>query len=146
MRYIKSMKNDFRKIIFLCCLLILPLGCSFVQEQGVYEQIGDTYYFEDYETMKNVIIPEINTAFKDWHWYSKKFDSKYNYYMNNIEPNPENVDKLAATDYNYAVKTGTSSKKVYLKKEKETDMDKTISGKYFWITTKDNQAVVFFMN
>ena len=140
------MKKGFCKIIFASCLLIFLSGCNFVPEQGIYEQIGDTYYFEDYTTMKNIIIPEINTAFKDWHWYSKKFDTKYDYYMNNIEPNPDNIDKLAATNYNYAVKTGTSSKKVALKKQKETDPEKTIGGKYFWITTKDNQAVVFFMN
>ena len=134
-------------LITLCFLFSVSLtSCSFFKEIGNYEKLNDTYYFEDYETMKNVIIPEINTAFSNWYWSSAKFDDRFNKYLNNIEPNTDNADFLKDSLYSYAVKVNTSGKTVHLKKQKETDMDKTISGKYFWITTKENEAVVFFQN
>ena len=76
-----------RKIIILCSLF-LPLlfaSCWIYPGYKEYKLIDNIYYFEDYETMKSVIIPLINKSFTAWHWSEEEFDKKYQKYFGNVE-------------------------------------------------------------
>ena len=103
-----------------------------------YDKSDDTFYFRDFETMATVMPSEINKTFKDWHWNKKKFTEKYEQYLNNIDKNQDIYKALQNNIYEYAVKCGTSDSDVVLKSKE------AIKGKYFWITKRDGDSVVFF--
>jgi hypothetical protein len=49
--------------------------------------------------MKAVTISKINKSFTEWHWSTKEFDSKLDKYMNNIDPNQEDLEYLKKNGY-----------------------------------------------
>ncbi len=129
-----------KKIISLL-FIILPLfctGCWIYPDYKDYEVINEVYFFEDYETMKAVIIPEINKSFTDWHWNESEFDTKYQKYFNNINANTEDYAVLNDSRYNYSVRHKTSTSNL------QTLQGKNITSEYFWISTRDNKGVVFY--
>ena len=71
-------KNCLRIILIFSALFFS--SCWIYPDYKNYKLSDGVYYFEDYETMKSVIIPEINKTFTEWHWYSEKFDEKYDQY------------------------------------------------------------------
>ena len=132
-----------KKILYtlLFCISILFTSCWIYPDYKNYEVVDNTYYFEDYETMKAVIIPLINTSFKDWHWNGEEFDEKYQKYFGNINVNADDYKFLTESDYNYAVRHLTSlSEKIG-----GATSDVKISECY-WISTEDNHGVVFYQN
>ena len=65
--------------IFLALLVFTSIflsSCWIYPDYKSYEIIDGIYFFEDYETMKSIIIPKINTSFSAWHWSSEEFDKK----------------------------------------------------------------------
>ena len=90
--------------------------------------------------MKSVIIPMINKSFTDWHWSSEEFDKKYEKYFGNIDANEEDIATLSTTEYQFAVRNKKSSSN----SELETKEQKPIKSEYYWITTKNNEAVIFY--
>ncbi|MBR1640522.1 MAG: hypothetical protein IJ688_14200 [Treponema sp.] len=125
-------------MLFPALFLLLLTSCWIQPHSDEYEKIGDSYYFYDYDSMKTFLIYQINETFTDWHYGKTKFDQRYKEYINNIDPNEEDLDNIKQNNFSYAVRTGTSNKSVILKNEKK------ISGKYFWITTKSGNSIVFF--
>ena len=126
--------------LILFCITILFSSCWIYPEYKDYEVVGSTYYFEDYETMKSVIIPKINTSFKDWHWNGEEFDKKFDKYFGNIDANEEDFSLLEESKYNYSVRNLTKASNII------TKQDKTINGEFYWISTKDKNGVVFYQN
>lgn len=133
-----------KKIFLITFLLLLSLlffsGCWISPDYKEYEEIEGILYFYDYETMKSVTIPKINKSFSSWHWDSSEFDKKYNQYNKNINKNSEDLSVLNSSDYSYAVRNKKSAKKVV------TSDGKTVTGEFFWITSKYEDSVIFFQN
>lgn len=130
------------KKIFLLLIVISLLftSCWIYPDYKDYEIIDKVYYFDDYETMKSVIIPNINKSFSAWHWSEEEFDKKYEKYMGNINPNEDDYKILVEKKYEYAVRNRS---KDYIAQPKQ---GAEIRAEYFWITTKDNEGVVFYQN
>lgn len=134
---------------FLIILLTLfAASCWIYPDYKDYKLEEDVYYFDDYETMKSVIIPLINKSFSTWHWSEEEFDKKYNMYFGNIEANENDNVTLSKTSYKYVVRTRATNSKVKPKEKdsKGTLKDKSISGEYFWITEKQKGSVIFYQN
>lgn len=128
-------------------LLLIPfifLGCWIAPKVGDYEKDDNVWYCDNYDTMKSLIIPEINKTFKDWHWSDTEFDKKYDQYLNNIPVSSEYITHLQDKGYEYLFMTGKSKdtiqcynfegKRVY------------INGYYFIIIRDNGDAVTFFEN
>ncbi len=129
-----------KKILYtflLVCVIFLLNSCWIYPDYKDYEEVNNTYYFDDYETMKSVIIPMINTSFKDWHWNGDEFDKKYDKYFGNIAANEEAYQTLLKKKSKYAVRNDKSLKADI------NGVNQSISECY-WITTKDNKGVVFY--
>ncbi len=132
-----------KKILYtflLFAVFLLFDSCWIYPEYKDYEVIDSTYYFEDYETMKSVIIPKINTSFKDWHWNGEEFDKKYDKYFGNIDANTEDYSLLEKSKYNYSVRNLTRASNL------KTKQEKSINGEFYWISTKDKKGVIFYQN
>ncbi len=135
------------KIIFTF-LLLFPLlftSCWIYPDYKNYKLKDGVYYFEDYETMKSVIIPEINKSFQIWHWNSEEFDEKYEKYFGNIDANEDDYAELTSRHYSYAVRNRASVNKSS-STAVQTKKGSRISGDYFWITTDNKKSVVFYQN
>lgn len=140
----------FKKINALFILIFSAFildSCWIYPDYKDYKIIDGIYYFEDYETMKSVIIPMINKSFSAWHWNDDEFDTKYDKYFGNIEPNSDDQVFFTESSYNYSVRTKSTSS---LGKPMEKGSDgtlsaKSISGEYYWITTSYG-AVIFYQN
>lgn len=140
----------FKKINALFILIFSAFildSCWIYPDYKDYKIIDGIYYFEDYETMKSVIIPMINNSFSAWHWNDDEFDTKYDKYFGNIEPNSDDKLFFSESSYNYSVRTRStySSAKPMEITNDGTLAVKSISGEYYWITT-DNGAVIFYQN
>lgn len=129
-------KNIFSLILFSSLMLLS--SCWIYPDYKEYEIIDNIYFFDDYETMKSVIIPMINKSFTDWHWSSEEFDKKYEKYFGNMDANEEDIATLSESKYFYAVRNKKSTANL------ETKEQKAIKSEYFWITTKNNEAVIFY--
>ena len=127
--------------LLLLFTAILLNSCWIYPDYKDYEVIKDVYFFKDYETMKSVIIPKINTSFKDWHWDDDEFDKKYDKYFGNIAANEDDYNVLVAKKYKYAVRNPKSLSAVI----NENTKPQSISECY-WITTSKNKGVVFYQN
>lgn len=138
-----------RKIIILCSLF-LPLlfaSCWIYPGYKEYKLIDNIYYFEDYETMKSVIIPLINKSFTAWHWSEEEFDKKYQKYFGNVEIYEKDNIKLSGSQYQYMVRT-SSTRSGFPPQEKNSEgkiTNKGISGEYYWIISRQG-SVVFYQN
>lgn len=140
----------YKKIILPLILVFsvfLISSCWIYPDYKSYELKDGIYYFEDYETMKSVIIPMINKSFSAWHWSDEEFDKKYNKYFGNIEPNNDDVLLFSSSSYKYSLRNrSTNNKAKPMEKLKNGKIEaKSISGEYFWITTT-NGAVIFYQN
>ena len=154
-----------KKTISLFAILTAAItlnSCWIAPVYQDYETVGKTCYFKDYETMRAVTVAKINKSFTDWHWSTKEFDEKLNYYYDNIIPNTEDLEYLNNNGYEWAVRNDSSNNIVELKdkdtKESEEDDEskesenstntkkykKTIKSEYYWITNKDGKGVVFY--
>jgi len=134
-------------VILLFFSAFLFSSCWIYPDYKDYEIKDGVYYFEDYETMKSVIIPMINKSFSAWHWSSKEFDKKYDKYFGNVEANSDDVLLFSDSSYKYSVRT-SSTKAAAKPMERDNDgklSEKTISGEYYWITSSDG-AVIFYQN
>ena len=100
-------KNIFLMILFSSVLLFS--SCWIYPDYKEYEIIDGIYYFEDYETMKSIIIPMINKSFSAWHWSGDEFDKKYDKYSGNITANTEDLAVLSGSKYTYAVRNKSST-------------------------------------
>ena len=132
------------KKIFLPLIIFISLfftSCWIYPDYKEYEIIDGVYFFEDYETMKSVIIPMINKSFSAWHWNGSEFDEKYDKYFGNVEVNEADLSTLSNSDYNYAVRNERTTKNTI-----QTINSLNINNEYFWITTKNDGAVVFYQN
>ena len=127
-------------IISLIFSLVMLSSCWIYPGYKEYEIIDGIYYFQDYETMKSVIIPMINKSFSNWHWSSEEFNQKYEKYFSNIAANTDDYTVLSSKNYAYAVRNKKSASNV------QTTEGKTVRAEFYWITTKDNKAVIFYQN
>ena len=127
-------------LISVTLFLLILTSCWISPNTKDYEIIDGIYYFYDYETMKSVIVPKINSSFTDWHWNSEMFDQKYKEYLGNMNPNGDDKQYLKDSDYYYAVRNEKSGNKI------QTKQGRTITGEYFWITEKYSDAVIFYQN
>ena len=130
-----------KKTIFLFAILIAAAtlnSCWIAPVYQDYESVGKACYFKDYDTMKAVTISKINKSFTEWHWSTKEFDSKLDKYMNNIDPNEEDLEYLKKNGYEWAVRNDTAA--VTLKDSK------SVSKEYYWITNENGEGVIFFKN
>ena len=130
-------KKNFLPIIFLSLLFT---SCWIYPDYKEYEIIDGVYFFDDYETMKAVIIPMINKSFTAWHWNGKEFDEKYDKYYGNIAANTDDLSVLSGSKYNYAVRNKSSTSNL------TTAEGKSVKSEYYWITNKNNTAVIFYQN
>lgn len=138
-----------RKIILLCSFLfpLLLTSCWIYPGYKEYKLIDNIYYFEDYETMKSVIIPLINKSFTAWHWSEEEFDKKYQKYFGNVEVYDNDNKRLSGSQYQYMVRTNSTKASFPPKEKKNTGgLDNMpISGEYYWIISKQG-SVVFYQN
>lgn len=130
-------KISFAALLFV--LVFLLSSCWIYPDYKDYEEENNTFFFDDYETMKSVIIPMINTSFKDWHWNGDEFDKKYDKYFGNIAANEEDYQALLKKKCKYAVKNPKSLS------QKINGTNQNIKECY-WITTQKNKGVVFYQN
>ena len=133
----------YKKILLASIILFsafLFSSCWIYPDAKDYKIDGDVYYFKDYNTMKAIIIPEINKSFTSWHWSSQEFDEKYDKYFGNIDINTKDYAALTKSEFNYTVRNANSSSQI------TTKDNKLITSEYFWITTIDKGSVIFFQN
>lgn len=133
-------KKFLLTLIFLFSAFLFS-SCWIYPDAEDYKIDGNVYYFKDYNTMKSIIIPEINKSFTNWHWSSQEFDEKYDKYFGNIDINTKDYSALSKSEFNYAVRNGNSSSQIKTKGDKDI-----IISEYFWITTKDKGSVIFYQN
>ena len=88
--------------------------------------------------MRAVTVPKINKSFTEWHWSTKEFDTKFLKYLDNIEPNSEDLEYLEKNGYSWSVRN--DSVKVVMKD------NKSVSREYYWITNESGVSVIFFKN
>ena len=127
--------------ILIICAGIMFSSCWIDPENKNYEVVEGVYFFEDYETMKSVLIPMINSSFTSWHWNNKEFDQKYQKYLGNIEPNHDDYESLIQKGSSYAVRNPKSLKAVINNSSKTQDIKEC-----YWITTNQNESVIFYQN
>lgn len=127
-------------VIGIVSLLVLLCGCWIHPITTDYEKIDDTYYFYDFESMEDVIIPLLNTSFPDWHYNKKKFRKRYEEYLNCLEKDEASYNYLQNSDYAYAVKYGISNGTIAVTKPVACKIIK----QYYWITEKDGDSLIFF--
>ncbi len=134
------MKKTYCFILLLLISIFSLTSCWISPNYKDYEEIDGIYFFYDYETMKSVILPKINKSFSAWHWNNEDFDNKYEKYRNNIIKNSEDLEILNQTEFSYSVRNKKSAK------ELKTTEGRTITSEFFWITSKDDDSVIFFQN
>ncbi len=134
------MKKTFCFILLLLISILSLTSCWISPNYKDYEEIDGILFFYDYETMKSVILPKINKSFSSWHWNNEDFDNKYEKYRNNISKNTEDLEILNQTEFSYSVRNKKSAK------ELKTTEGRTITSEFFWITSKDDDSVIFFQN
>lgn len=134
------MKKSFCFTALILSSFILFSSCWISPDYKDYEVEDNVYFFNDYETMKAIIIPKINASFSAWHWSSDTFDEKYEQYQGNINRNSTDLFKMNSTSYTFAVRNEKSNNKL------KTKDGKTISSEYFWITSKYRESVIFYQN
>lgn len=134
------MKKTYCFILLLLISIFSLTSCWISPNYKDYEEIDGILFFYDYETMKSVILPKINKSFSAWHWNNEDFDNKYEKYRNNISKNSEDLEILNQTEFSYSVRNKKSAK------ELKTTEGRTITSEFFWITSKDDDSVIFFQN
>ena len=149
-----------KKAVSLFAILISALSlnsCWIAPVYQDYETVEKSCYFKDYETMRAVTVAKINKSFTDWHWSTKEFDEKMNFYYGNIEPNADDLEYLRNNGYEWAVRNDSSGGRVSLKNKDSNNAEsssssttntsnKTINSEYYWITNADGESVVFYKN
>ena len=138
-------KKNFPVIILLFSVFLIS-SCWIYPDYKEYEIVDGIYYFEDYETMKSVIIPMINESYSTWHWSSDEFDKKYDKYFGNMDANPDDLAYLTDSKYKYAVRNKSSTSNLETNGSKTDGKPKKITSTYYWITTKNDGAVIFYQN
>lgn len=133
-------RNAIGKIL-ITASCFLTTSCWIYPEYKEYTSVGNSTYFENYETMRSVAVPKINSTFSAWHWSNDEFDKKYKKYLNNIEPNQDDLEYMNENNYSFCFKVVPSNQKVLLK-----DNKKSIAKECFWITEKSGKSVVFYQN
>lgn len=142
-----------KKVLLLVSLCLLFTSCWIEPPLGNWEQDGDTYYFEDFDTMSFTIRPIINKTFTDWHWSKETFQAKYNQYLNNISSENNYADFFVNNkSYEFKVIKGNSSSAGISNGNKKStiicnnaDGERVyINGDYFLIVRKNGDAAVFF--
>lgn len=140
-------------MIFSFLLSLLFASCWIDPQLKGVEQVGDTYYFEDFDTMNFTIRPILNKTFPDWHWNKSVFEEKYNMYLNNIKPEDNYSDFFEnKKNYDFKVIKGKSTppnSSSYNKREviicKNVDGEKVyVNGDYFLIVRKNGDCTIFF--
>ena len=142
-----------KKLFLLLSLCLLFTSCWIEPQLKGWEQNGDTYYFEDFDTMNYIIRPVLNKSFPDWHWDKTVFEKKYNQYLNNVKAEDNYADYFV-NDKNYefkVIKGSSSSAGITGGNKKSTifcknaDGDRVyIVGDYYLIVRKNGDAAVFF--
>lgn len=132
------------KKIFLLLIPFLFVSCWIEPDIGDYEKKENVCYCDSYETLRSLIVPDINSTFTDWHWSNDVFDEKYNKYLGNIPVSADWVTHLKNKKYKYLYLTGSSSNKIqcYNQDNKRVYID----GKYFIVIRNNGDAVTFFQN
>ena len=124
--------------LFLIMLLFLLSSCWIAPLYQDYETVGKTSYFKDYETMRSVTVAKINKSFTEWHWSTQEFDAKFLKYLNNIDPNGDDLEYLKQNGYSWSVRNDSAAA---VMKD-----NKTVSREYYWITNAGGVSVIFFKN
>ncbi len=130
------MKKSY--LLLLSISLLYFNSCWIAPVYQEYETVDKTCYFKDYETMRAVTVPKINKSFTEWHWSTKEFDTKFLKYLDNIEPNTEDLEYLEKNGYSWSVRN--DSVKAVMKD------NKSVSREYYWITNESGMSVIFFKN
>ncbi len=130
------MKKSY--LLLLSISLLYFNSCWIAPVYQEYETVDKTCYFKDYETMRAVTVPKINKSFTEWHWSTKEFDTKFLKYLDNIEPNTEDLEYLEKNGYSWSVRN--DSVKAVMKD------NKSVSREYHWITNESGMSVIFFKN
>ena len=130
------MKKSY--LLLLSISLFYFNSCWIAPVYQEYETVDKTCYFKDYETMRAVTVPKINKSFTEWHWSTKEFDTKFLKYLDNIEPNTEDLEYLENNGYSWSVRDDTV--KALMKD------NKSVSREYYWITNESGVSVIFFKN
>ena len=136
-------KKILYTLLFLVCFLFT--SCWIYPDYKNYLEKDGVLYFEDYETMKSVIIPQINKSFTAWHWSGDQFDKKYQQYFGNVVVNDADYQYLVESNYIYAVRNLPSAEVKFIVNGKVQE-NKTKIGECYWITTSNNQGVIFYQN
>ncbi len=131
-----------KRLVISILIPFLFLSCWIDPKIEDYEKIGDTYYFNDFDTMNNIIRPIINDTFPSWHWNTDKFEEKYSQYLNNITATSEQINDLNQRGYEYMAKKDQSNGTVSCINAYGHNC--VISGYYFLIVHSNGDAVVFF--
>ncbi len=138
--------NKKKFLIFTLLFPLLLTSCWIYPGYKEYKLIDNVYYFEDYETMKSVIIPLINKSFTAWHWSEEEFDKKYQKYFGNVETDDKDNTKLTSGNYQYMVRTSSTKGSVKpMEKNSEGQLKEiSINGEYYWIIEKQHGSVIFY--
>ena len=136
------MNKKITSSIILCVTLLFS-SCWIYPDYKEYEIINDVYFFKDYDTMKSVIIPEINKSFSAWHWSGKEFDIKWNKYFGNVSANADDYQMLISKGYSYAVRS-PSSLSIQITGTNGSSQQNV--SKCYWFTTEENKGVLFYQN
>ena len=130
-----------KKLLFLLFPLLF-VSCWIEPKIGNYEQGKEFCYCDNYDTLRSLIIPEINKTFVDWHWSNDEFDTKYNKYLKNIPVSAEYFTHLKNKGFEFVYLTGTTSETIQC--YNYAGNRAYIKGKYFIIIRDNGDAVTFF--
>jgi hypothetical protein len=132
------------KRLLLLLIAILFTSCWIEPKIGDYEKKDNICYCDNYETLRSLIVPEINNTFPTWHWSNNVFDEKYNKYLHNIPVSKDWITHLKKTKYEYLYFTGTTSDKIQCY---NSDGKRAyIEGKYVILIRNNGDAITFFEN
>lgn len=132
------------KKLFLLLIPFLFISCWIEPKIDNYEKKNNVCYCENYETLRSLIVPEINKTFKDWHWSNDVFNEKYNRYLHNIPVSNDWITHLKKKGYEFLYLTGTTENKIQC--YNYDNKRKYIKGSYYIVIRNNGDAVCFYEN
>ena len=87
MKFLKSFILISTCLLLSSCYFFDNAEDNYIQVKEVVNNVetSNTFYlFENYDSMKEIIVNLVNENFKKWHWNQNKFEEKYDKYKGNI--------------------------------------------------------------
>lgn len=145
MKFLKSFILISTCLLLSSCYFFDNADDNYIQVKEVVNNVetSNTFYlFENYDSMKEIIVNLVNENFKKWHWNQNKFEEKYDKYKGNITLHQKSIDKMKKySGYQYCIYKGSSEEVVFSSDSKPYRFNGTVL-----IITDGSKSTAFYTN